>query len=408
MKAFRRIISLLVLGLAFLWSSKVHDYFFGVTSADQVGLLIAFIAGLVLFDRFSFEENQTKPLLIGSIWLVVLFTMHPIVSRLILFTDLSWLVIYLFVILTSFCLIYLFQTKFVFCIPLALIVVFFIPYEFKQEQLQFYDRVESSIETRKGEAQVVRWKEGFWLYYNKQLQYSTLDKHLYQEAYVQPVLQLIGKGSKVFLIGGDNGIIEDELTKFEGEVSLTLLGLDSEFHEFARGIDGIPLKQFAEKEEVFGTGVFDYLDQNPNQFDLIIIDVPDPVNLDFSQYYTVELYELVDRALTEEGFLVTQSGDFYKNGVKAQQIWNSIAKVGMNVLPLQCQIPTIGQWSWAIGSKDQSVAEMKRQLSKIKPTTTKWWNQDAANLMLSFGKDYFPKETDALNQLVNSPQLSAE
>lgn len=406
MKHIHWTIAILIFVLAFFWSSRVHDYFYGVTTADQFGFLIVTIAGTLFFSRFTLKESNTKPLLVTSLLLLAIFAIYPAVSKLILFTDLSWLIIYVLLILTSFCLVYLFQSRFLFLILIGFVLVFYMPYEFIQEQRRFYDRVESSIQTRQGEAQVVQWKEDFWLYYNKQLQYSTLDKHLYQEAYVQPVLQLIGKGSKVLLIGGDNGIIEDELTMFEGEVSLTLLGLDSEFHEFARGIDGIPLKQFTEKEEVFGTGVFDYLDQNPNQFDLIIIDVPDPVNLDFSQYYTVELYELVDRALTEEGLLVTQSGDFYKNGIKAQEIWNSISEVGLNVLPLQCQIPTIGQWSWAIGSKDQSAVEMKKRLSEISPTTAKWWNQEAANLMLSFGKDYFPKETNAVNYLVNAQPSS--
>lgn len=408
MKVIRWTIAILIFGLAFFWSSRVHDYFFGVSAADQFGFLIIIIAGVAFFSRLSLKRTKRKTILIAVLLLLVLFIIYPVVSMLVLFTDLSWLVIYLLLILTSFCIVYLFQSKLLLAVFAGFVIVFYMPYEFNQEQLRFYDRVESSIQTRDGEAQVVRWKADFWLYYNKQFQFSTLDKHMYQEAYVQPVMQMREKGGNVLLIGGDNGIVEDELSKFQEGISLTILIMDREFYDFSRTNDDLSLNEFRDKVEVSEKDVFEYLNQKPNQFDLIIIEVPDPVNLDFSQYYTFEFYELAYKALTGAGFLVTQSGDYYKNGMKAQQIWNSVEQVGLNVLPLQCQIPTIGQWSWVIGSKVQSVAEMKSQLAEIVPTSSSWWNQEAANLMMSFGKDYFSKETDSVNYLVKPLQRSTE
>ena len=408
MKVVRWAIAILIFVLAFFWASRVHDYFFGVSSADQFGFLTVMLVGVVLFSRISFIENKTKEFLVATSLQLLLFALYPLVSWLLLFSDLSWIAVYLLLILTSYVLVRLFQSKLLFSLLIGFIVVFYMPYEFRQEQQRFYDRVESSIQTREGEAQLVRWKEDFWLYYNQQFQFSTLDKHMYQEAYVQPVMQFIEKGSSVLLIGGDNGVVEDELSNFQGDISLSILILDSAFYNFSRLNNDLSVKEFETKEEISGQDVFEFLSLKSAQFDLIIIDVPDPVNLDFSQYYTVEFYELVASALTDHGFLVTQSGDYYKNGTKAHQIWNSIAYVEMNVLPLQSQIPTIGQWSWVIGAKGQSTAEMKNQLSEVAPTAANWWNQEAADLMMSFGKDYFSEGTREVNYLVEPTQSSAE
>lgn len=401
-------IAILIFVLAFFWASRVHDYFFSMSSADQFGFLIVMLAGVVLFSRFTLKSNRRSEWSITILLLLLLLSIYPLVSWLLLFSDLSWLAIYVLLILTSFALVYLFRSDLLFFVSIGFIVIFYLPYEFREEQFQFYDRVENAIQTREGEAQVVRWKEDFWLYYNQQFQFSTLDKHLYQEAYVQPVMQLIDRGSNVLLIGGENGVVEDELSNFQNDISLTILMMDEAFYNFSRSNKDLVVKEFETKNKILSRNIFEYLSQRPNQFDLIIIDVPDPVSLDFNQYYTVEFYELVANALTNHGFLVTQSGDYYKDGTEAHQIWNSVSHVGMSTLPLQCQIPTIGQWSWVIGSKGRSVAEMKSQLSQIVPTTTSWWNQEAADLMMSFGKDYFSERTDEVNYLVELVQESSE
>jgi len=292
------------------------------------------------------------------------------------------------------------KTKVLFLLPISYSIVFFIPYDFQEEQLKFYDRVESSIETRLGEAQIVRWKNDFWMYYNQQLQFSTIDKHLYQEAYVHPVMQFVAAGSEVLLIGGDNGAVEDELSKFENTISLTQLTLDPVFYDFARSNASIPSRKFEEKI-VKQKDVFRFLSQGEDFFDLIIIDLPDPTNVEYAQYYTMEFYLLAYQRLKSSGLLITQSGDTNRKGNEVQKIWNSIAEVGLNVLPYQCQIPSIGQWSWVIGSKEMSSEEMRSNLSDIASTSTIWWNQEAMDLMLASGKQsFFSRETSEINHLV--------
>lgn len=384
-----------------MWAVKIYDYFFDLGSQDRIGLIFSMLIALVLGLKIQ-QFWKTK-----YNWLVLIFTLsipffiYPIISNLILVTDLSWVFVHLFLVLTMISVILLGKSKVLFLLPVSYCAVFFIPTDFQDEQSQFYDRVESSIETRYGGAQIVRWKNDFWMYYNQQLQFSTIDKHIYQEAYVQPVMQFVKGGSEVLLIGGDNGAIEDELSKFENTISLTQLTLDTAFYAFARSNTSIPSRKFEEKI-VKEEDVFRFLSESEDFFDLIIIDLPDPTNVEYAQYYTMEFYRLAHQRLKKSGFLISQSGDTYRKGNEVQKIWNSISEVGLNILPYQCQIPSIGQWSWVIGSKEMSSEEMGTSLSDIDPTSTIWWGQEAMDLMLASGKQsFFSVETSEVNRLVN-------
>ncbi|MEP1094826.1 MAG: hypothetical protein ABJG78_06925 [Cyclobacteriaceae bacterium] len=387
-----------------MWAVKIYDYFFDLGTPDRIGLVFSMLAALVLGLKIQQFWKTKYNWVVLILALSIPFFIYPLVSNLLLMTDLSWVFVHLFLILTMIGVILLGKSIALFLLPISYCAVFFIPNDFQDEQSQFYDRVESSVETRFGGAQIVRWKDDFWMYYNKQLQFSTIDKHLYQEAYVQPVMQFIEAGSEVLLIGGDNGVIEDELSKFENKISLTQLVLDKDFYDFTRSNTSIPGREF-EKKMVIQKDVFHFLSENEDFYDLIIIDLPDPTNVEYAQYYTMEFYLLAHARLKDAGFLVTQSGDTYRKGNEVQKIWNSISEVGLNVLPYQCQIPSIGQWSWVIGSREMSSEEMRRGLSNVTLTSTTWWDQEAMDLMLASGKQsFFGKETTEINRLVKVQQ----
>ena len=100
-----------------------------------------------------------------------------------------------------------------------------------------------------------------------------------------------------------------------------------------------------------------------HNFDAIVIDLPDPINVEFAQYYSELFYSLCYDALTDEGYIVSQSGSLYgKNNVKSE-IWLNARTAGFQITPYHAQIPTIGHWSWFIGNKKKS--NIKDSLSSI-------------------------------------------
>ncbi len=354
------------------------------------------IASFFLLKRVA-NKIEKRNEIVFVILMLLPFAIYPIIDRLVLFTQHSWLIIHLFVVLTVLGVRSLSSSRLLFFSPILYLAVFFYPFNFQKAQLRFYDRLESSIETRHGEAQIVQWKKDYWMYYNGQLQFSTIDGHMLREAYVQPIMQLAREESEVLLIGGDNGLVESELSKFS--INLTVVPLDFEFHRFARESQNIPFQAVTNREVKIGQNAFEFLAINLNIYDIIIIDMPDPINLDYSQYYTHEFYSLIRASLKEEGVMITQSGDLYKSGDLVQRVWNSVSEAGLNTVPFQCQIPTIGHWTWVIGSKGRSSGEVKEVMSDVSVGETVWWSQEAADMIFASGKSYFTSKTSSINTL---------
>lgn len=396
MKVSQWLIASITLILAFGWAIQLHEYFYGLVFADYVSLAATIIASSLLLKKLAIKlENWPISTFLGLVSLPFIF--YLFIYHSVVLSPYSWLLIHLFLALATLGVRALIHSKLLFPSSIAFGLVFLFPFSFQKEQLRFYDRLESSVETRHGEAQIVQWKGDYWMYYNGQLQFSTVDKHMFQEAYVQPIMQLAGENSEVLLIGGDNGMVESELSKFS--VSLTILPIDPEFHSFSRESTNIPFQPASDKTIIEEANAFHFLLEHVDQYDVVIIDTPDPLSLDYQQYYSQEFYQLINSSLREDGFMVTQSGDLFKNGISVERIWNSVEESGFYILPAQSQIPTIGHWSWVIGSKESTAYEMKMVLTNVETEETIWWNQEAADLMFSFGKNYFSNGTTATNTL---------
>ena len=256
----------------------------------------------------------------------------------------------------------------------SLIIVQFVSLPTLPDQKKYYDRVVSSIQTRGGSGQVVQWKNDRWHYYNGQLQFSTVDKHIWVEAYVQPVMQLVSEEAKVLIIGGESGLIKSELKSFD--IELSVLPLDLEFIEKTNRNFGV---------EILDETVASHLQSASSSYDLIILDLPDPVNVEYDQYYTKEFFELCSSSLKAHGLFISHSSDLYSKNSSRHSILSNAEKARFNVTPYHAQIPTIGHWTWFIGTKDTT--DVRHKLRNVKSKTeTKWWNQEAMDMMLSFGK----------------------
>ena len=255
--------------------------------------------------------------------------------------------------------------------------------------------------TRKADIQLVKWKEDYWLYYDNQLQYTTVDMHIYQEAYIQPAMQLIDSGANVLMIGGDNGVLESELFKFNAKVALTILPWDASYYKWIRSNERLLFREFDSKKVLFDEVFFEFLESHPSSFDLIVVDLPDPEDLAYIQFYSKEFLKACFRSLKPKGIFVSQSGDVFKNKEKSNKIWRTARRAGFYLLPYYAQIPTIGHWSWFIGSKTLPKDVIQNKLTNVSPEETKWWNQDAMNLMMNSGRKTFFEDQDSSIFILN-------
>jgi len=263
--------------------------------------------------------------------------------------------------------------------------------KFFESQSKFHDKVVFSYTTDIQRVDVTEWKGDHWFYADGINQFSSIDSWLFYEPFTYPVLKLIDSPQNILIIGGENGMLMNELKK-SGITRVDHIPIDKELVEVASNeelftrYNGISAENAV--DQVIDEDVFTYLSNTQKRYDLVFVDVADPIDLERNQYFTTEFYHLIKATLTDRGLMVTQSGSPYFATEAYAIVIKTLESSGYNVLSYHNQILTLGEWSWAIASVEQSTAEMRDKLSKssFSQFDTKWLNQEAMNMMMSFGK----------------------
>jgi spermidine synthase len=261
-----------------------------------------------------------------------------------------------------------------------------------KNQRSYVDKVVYSQDTPFQTIDVTEWKGQRWYYYNGINNFSTIDEWLYYEPLVHPVLEIAEKAQNILVIGGDNGLAIREVLEHEDVKQIQHLILDTALYHLAKSsslfttinqqsLDDSKVK--SQREHIFR-----HLHKVDSVYDIIIIDIPDPVDLELNQYYTQEFYELCYKALSQNGLLITHAGSPYFATQAYYCISNTVKASQFSVLEMHNQVLTMGEWGWIIGTKnfDSSQLRSKAMGLNFDHLSTTWLNNEAMNMMLSFGK----------------------
>ena len=285
--------------------------------------------------------------------------------------------------------------------------VFFIQGPEKHKtQGQFEDRVITEIESDYGKISFTRWNNNTTLYIGKKKQLSSADAYLYYEPMILPALSLIkSEEPTVLIIGGDLGLSANQVLR-SSNAKIVIVPLDTVLSRFAKiDKDMANLNNLSfENSNVnmsLGYDPFEYLLNSSTHFDLIIIDTPDPTNIELNQYFTIEFYELCKTRLAKDGILVTQAGSPYYAYRAFVSIDRTMQHAGFETLALHNQILTLGEWGWLIGSPNLKRSEIINRIGNhnFDNSQTKWLNNEAVDLITSFGKPMVFPDSIALNTI---------
>src|SRR5690606_36740263 len=86
-------------------------------------------------------------------------------------------------------------------------------------------------------------------------------------------------------------------------------------------------------------------------FDVIVVDFPDPTNFAIGKLYTNSFYALLAERLAASGYAVVQTTSPL---VARQSFWTvaqTIASVGLAVVPYHAHVPSFGEWGFVIASR---------------------------------------------------------
>ena len=191
------------------------------------------------------------------------------------------------------------------------------------------------------------------LFLNGALQFSTLDGYRYHEALVHPVMS--GTHEDVLILGGGDGLAVREILRYDDVDSVTVVDLDPAVVELATTdpvISDLNEDSFQDpRVEVINTDAFQWLRENREDFDVVIADLPDGMDVGTSKLYTAEFYSLLGQGLDEQGRVVVQAGSPFFAPDAFWSVGHSLEETGLAATPYNVDVPTFGNWGFYLAAE---------------------------------------------------------
>ena len=218
---------------------------------------------------------------------------------------------------------------------------------------------------------------GMSLVLDGKAQSSEGDEWVYHEALIQPLMVAHPNPRRVFIAGGGEGASAREVLRHKSVAEVVMVDLDEKVVELCKQY--LPTHHQGAFNDPRLTLLFDdalaYLRNNTERFDVIIIDIPDPLEGGPAYLlYTEEFYGLVRDRLTPQGLMVAQSGPAGPINVSEvfTAIHHTMSRVFDRTEGYRNYMPTFGtMWGYvASGLKDSpalnslSAEEVDRRLAE--------------------------------------------
>lgn len=315
------------------------------------------------------------------------------------------------------------------------------------EQRLFQDPVIFSSTTRYQHIVLTQSSKGhLYCYINGNTQFSSFDEHIYHEMLVIPAMEIASSHDKVLILGGGDGLALREVLKYPDVKEVTLVDLDPKMTELARDNEAMAkLNNYSLRDakvnivengalkEIEGTQTITvpdrtnwfakgespvaeislvnldaslFIDQITGSYDVIIIDFPDPNNLELSKLYSRGFYQRVRQKLDRDGIIVQQSTSPVYSREAFLCIGRTIEAAGFHTLPFHENVPTFGEWGFWVGVRNDHPRGnyMKASLEGVQEiaVSTRYTTPDIIRSSLVFGKGSLETKETEINTIVRN------
>jgi spermidine synthase len=434
----------------------IIHYFFVLLVGFLIGFEIPLVMRIIEQNKVSLKTNLSLVYamdyigaFIGAIlWVKFLLKNYPI-------TEISFIVAGFNLLIAFITVIYLMRFKLIKNLWLSLTLMISatlslsIGYWHNQElthllEQKFYDDPIVFSKTTKYQHLVLTENKNtndLRLYINGNTQFSSLDEARYHELLVHPLITLANPTS-VLILGGGDGLALREVLKYDQVKSVTLVDLDPEMVKLATdntslsqlnnnafadarlkfltadgiqdvGVNSVKLQKRENSEDVervasvnvYNLDADTYLKKtNDQQWDAIIIDLPDPSSIEINKLYTKEFYYQVKKRLNENGLLTVQSTSPYHAKEAFLSIGFTLKSVGFHTLPYRQNIPSFGDWGYHLAWKSPNTElQVKTKLKNIDSfdVDTRFITPEILNASLAFGKGELTSTHHCVNRLMS-------
>ena len=223
------------------------------------------------------------------------------------------------------------------------------------EERLYQDRIAYAETTPYQRIVVTSGRAGLRLFLNGNLQFAQRDEYRYHEALVHPAMAAQGAPRRVAVLGGGDGMAVREILKYPSVQSVTLVELDPAMTRMFRDtpqlaqLNGGALSN--PKVHIVNTDAFQWLQQDTDTYDVVVVDFPDPTNFAIGKLYTNSFYALLEQRLAASGYAVIQTTSPL---VARQSFWTvvqTIESVGLSATPYHAHVPSFGEWGYVLASR---------------------------------------------------------
>lgn len=251
----------------------------------------------------------------------------------------------------------------------------------------YTDRIVFAKETPYQNIVMTKHKDDVRLYLNGNLQFSSSDEYRYHEALVHVPFNFVESPKNILILGGGDGLGVREVLKHKSVENIKLIDLDPEISRLS--IENKNLLRINKgsmkntKVSVVNDDAYKYLLNSHKNYDVIIIDLPDPNNPSLARLYSKEFYKLVKLHLSINGVFVTQATSPFFATDAFWTIYSSAESAGFsNVFPYHVNVPSFGEWGFVLGT-DKEIDKENWRLNIV----TQFINKDVLQKIWIFGKD---------------------
>lgn len=265
---------------------------------------------------------------------------------------------------------------------------------FAAEQRYFGDPVVFESHSPYQRLAVTQYKDDIRLYINGNLQFSSRDEARYHEALVLPAMQMAARRDRVLILGGGDGLAAREVLKYPEVQQITLVDLDPQmthtFQTAARltALNGNALNH--PKVRIVNDDAAQWLERQSAQYDVIIIDLPDPSNFSLGKLYSVPMYRMVARHLAEGGKIAVQSTSPYFAPNAYWSVVKTLETAGLYTAPYHVYVPSFGEWGFVLADR-QNAFRLPERIN----VPTRYLTAETAADMFRFPPDMARREVEA-------------
>lgn len=195
------------------------------------------------------------------------------------------------------------------------------------------------------------------------VQSSLLDEFIYHETLVHPAMLIHPAPKQVFIVGGGEGATLREVLRHPTVERALMVDIDEEvvnrcrelLPEWHGGAFDDP------RAEVRFLDARRYLEETDERFDVIIIDISEPVEEGPAYLlFTREFYHVVHRCLTDQGVIALQAGSVSLSDLSCfTAIHRTLQTVFPVVAPYWAMIPSFTfPWGFSVASKHPDPREL--------------------------------------------------